>query len=79
MLVENKSLGQVAERNRPKVERIRTWLVRTLQAPTDASSVLRGGAFWDGAQNVRCAYRDRNDARDVFNHIGFRVALAGPP
>jgi formylglycine-generating enzyme required for sulfatase activity len=31
VLVENKSLGQVAERNRPKVERIRTWLVRTLQ------------------------------------------------
>ena len=31
MLIENKSLGQVAERNRPKVERIRTWLVRTLQ------------------------------------------------
>jgi hypothetical protein len=31
VLVENKSLGQVAERNRSKVERIRTWLVRTLQ------------------------------------------------
>ena len=31
VLVENKSLGQVAERNRPKVERIRTWLVRMLQ------------------------------------------------
>jgi formylglycine-generating enzyme required for sulfatase activity len=29
--VENKSLGQVAERHRPKVECIRTWLVRTLQ------------------------------------------------
>jgi formylglycine-generating enzyme required for sulfatase activity len=31
VLIENKSLVQVAERNRPKVERIRTWLVRTLQ------------------------------------------------
>ena len=31
VLIENKSLAQVAERNRPKVERIRTWLVRTLQ------------------------------------------------
>jgi formylglycine-generating enzyme required for sulfatase activity len=31
VLIENKSLGQVAERNRHKVERIRTWLVRTLQ------------------------------------------------
>jgi formylglycine-generating enzyme required for sulfatase activity len=31
VLIENKSLVQVAERNRPKVERICTWLVRTLQ------------------------------------------------
>ena len=31
VLIENKSLGQVAERNRPKVERIRVWLVRVLQ------------------------------------------------
>jgi formylglycine-generating enzyme required for sulfatase activity len=31
VLVENKSLGQVAEHNRSKVERIRTWLVRTLR------------------------------------------------
>ena len=31
VLVENKSLGQVAERHGPKVERIRAWLVRTLQ------------------------------------------------
>jgi formylglycine-generating enzyme required for sulfatase activity len=31
VLIENKSLAQVAERKRPKVERIRTWLVRTLQ------------------------------------------------
>jgi hypothetical protein len=30
VLIENKSLTDVAERNRPKVERIRTWLVRTL-------------------------------------------------
>ncbi len=31
VLVENKSLGQMVERHHPKVERIRTWLVRTLQ------------------------------------------------
>src|SRR5262245_31129409 len=31
VLIENKGLVQVAERNRPKVERIHTWLVRTLQ------------------------------------------------
>jgi hypothetical protein len=42
------------------------------------SRVLRGGAFWNDHQNVRCAYRNRNDARDVNNNIGFRVALAGP-
>jgi formylglycine-generating enzyme required for sulfatase activity len=31
VLIENKSLVRVAERNRPKVERVRTWLVRMLQ------------------------------------------------
>ena len=43
-----------------------------------SSRVLRGGAFWNDDQNVRCAYRNRNDARNVNNNIGFRVALAGP-
>ena len=42
------------------------------------SRVLRGGAFWNDHQNVRCAQRNRNDARNVNNNIGFRVALAGP-
>jgi predicted NACHT family NTPase len=31
MLIENKSLQQIAERNRPKVERIRQWLTYTLE------------------------------------------------
>lgn len=30
VLIENKILADVTERHRPKVERIRTWLVRTL-------------------------------------------------
>jgi hypothetical protein len=39
MLLETESLDRVAERNRPKVERLRNWLVRTLEhsalAPVD--------------------------------------------
>jgi len=37
--------------------------------------VLRGGAFWNDHQNVRCAYRNRNDARNVNNNVGFRVVV----
>jgi formylglycine-generating enzyme required for sulfatase activity len=50
-----------------------------LQAPEDASRVLRGGAFWYDHQLVRCASRYGLVARGVLNVIGFRVALAGPP
>ena len=50
-----------------------------LQAADDMSRVLRGGAFWGGLRNVRCAPRDRYGARFVSHFIGFRVALAGPP
>jgi formylglycine-generating enzyme required for sulfatase activity len=50
-----------------------------LQAPEDAARVLRGGAFWDDHQRVRCAFRDGSDARGVDYSLGFRVALAGPP
>ena len=50
-----------------------------LQAPEDASRVLRGGAFWYDPQYVRCACRLGCDARGVHYLIGFRVALAGPP
>jgi len=50
-----------------------------LQAPEDASRVLRGGAFWNDRRAVRCACRDGLDARGVDPSIGFRVALAGPP
>jgi len=50
-----------------------------LQAPEDASRVLRGGAFWYAHLSVRCAYRYWSDARDVVDYFGFRVALAGHP
>jgi len=41
--------------------------------------VLRGGAFWNDHQNVRCAYRNRNDARNFNNNIGLRVVVAARP
>ena len=37
--------------------------------------VLRGGAFWNNHQNVRCAYRNRNDPHNVNNNVGFRVVV----
>ena len=51
-----------------------------LQAPDAILRVLRGGVYWDPSQSVRCAYRDRNDARDFHYGIGFRVVVvAGLP
>ena len=38
--------------------------------------MLRGGAFWNDHQNVRCAYRNWNDARNRNNNIGLRVVVA---
>ena len=49
------------------------------QAPKEESRVLRGGTFWAGHQDVRCAFRDRDGARNFDHYVGFRVALAGPP
>jgi len=49
-----------------------------LRASAGRSRVLRGGAFWDGHQQVRCAYRGRYGARPSYNLVGLRVALAGP-
>lgn len=42
------------------------------------SRVLRGGAFWNEHQNVRCAQRNRNHARNVNNNVGVRIVVAGP-
>jgi formylglycine-generating enzyme required for sulfatase activity len=50
-----------------------------LQAPEDASRVLRGGTFWLVHQGMRCVYRHGLGARGVYGSIGFRVALADPP
>jgi hypothetical protein len=38
--------------------------------------VLRGGAWNNNAQNVRCAYRNANDPGNRNNNIGFRCARA---
>jgi formylglycine-generating enzyme required for sulfatase activity len=50
-----------------------------LQAPAEESRVMRGGTFWGARRDVPCTERYRADARHVGNHVGFRVALAGPP
>ena len=60
-------------------ERIARSKREDLQAPAEESRVLRGGAFWYDHQDVRCASRYGGDARGVYDHVGFRVALAGPP
>ena len=43
-----------------------------------AARPLRGGAFNNDADNLRAAYRNRNDADNRNDNIGFRVA-ARPP
>ena len=39
--------------------------------------VLRGGSFWDDAQNVRCAFRFRFYPDLRFDDFGFRVVSPG--
>ena len=41
--------------------------------------VLRGGAFWDDHQGVRCASRGRYDPQGVLNSVGFRLVVAVRP
>lgn len=41
--------------------------------------VLRGGAFNNNRQNVRCAYRNRNHPTNRNNNVGFRVLSHGIP
>jgi formylglycine-generating enzyme required for sulfatase activity len=38
--------------------------------------VLRGGAFNNNDNNLRCAYRNDNDPDNRNNNIGFRVVLS---
>jgi formylglycine-generating enzyme required for sulfatase activity len=46
-----------------------------LDAPHDVLRVLRGGAFWDAPQYVRCAYRSRAAPQRVLYFAGFRVVV----
>ncbi len=39
-----------------------------------AHGACRGGAFNNDAHNLRAAYRNRNDAHDRNQNLGFRVA-----
>jgi formylglycine-generating enzyme required for sulfatase activity len=52
-----------------------------LEAGSDAHRVLRGGAFLDTANDVRCAYRFRLNPYYLWNYYGFRVVVApfSPP
>ncbi len=38
--------------------------------------VLRGGSFNNNAENVRCAYRNRNNPNNQNNNFGFRVVVS---
>ena len=47
-----------------------------LDAPAEVRRVVRGGAFWNDHQHVRCASRLAGDARAVnYNDGGFRVVV----
>jgi formylglycine-generating enzyme required for sulfatase activity len=41
--------------------------------------VQRGGAFWRGRQDVRCAHRIWYDARGGYGDMGLRVVVAALP
>jgi hypothetical protein len=41
-----------------------------------ALRVLRGGAFNNNQNNVRCAYRNRNNPNNRNNNNGFRVMVS---
>ncbi len=43
--------------------------------PSD-NRVLRGGAFNNNQNNVRCAYRNRNNPNNRNNNIGFRLVVS---
>src|SRR5262249_30000333 len=77
VLIENRSLEHVVERNRPKVERIRQWLVRTVEhgalSPVDRAQ----------AGNVLAIIRDPPFPADAWYLpdeplLGFVEIPAGP-
>jgi formylglycine-generating enzyme required for sulfatase activity len=47
-----------------------------LRGRTHGRRVLRGGSFNNNDQNVRCAYRNRNNPDNRNRNIGFRVVAS---
>ena len=47
-----------------------------LNAPDDMLRVVRGGAFFDGDANARCAYRFRNFPSPWDWNLGFRLVAS---
>jgi formylglycine-generating enzyme required for sulfatase activity len=47
-----------------------------LSTPDSVARVLRGGAFFNYPQYVRCAYRGRYNPDYRFNYVGFRVVVS---
>ncbi|WP_419192134.1 SUMF1/EgtB/PvdO family nonheme iron enzyme [Engelhardtia mirabilis] len=46
--------------------------------PRGAHRVLRGGSYWNDADNCRSAYRNRNRPWRRNDNVGFRVVLPSP-
>ncbi len=42
------------------------------------SQALRGGSYFNTEDNVRCAYRNRNNPNNRNNNVGFRVVASTP-
>jgi formylglycine-generating enzyme required for sulfatase activity len=51
---------------------------RDKSLPGSRSRVLRGGSWYDGRPNARCAFRDDDDPAVRNNDIGFRVVCGAP-
>jgi formylglycine-generating enzyme required for sulfatase activity len=49
-----------------------------IQAPDDIRRVVRGGAWDDDSESLRCAYRFSNPPISRNNLLGFRVAASSP-
>ncbi len=50
-----------------------------LAAPPGEGRVIRGGSYWNGARNVRSAYRVERNPELVIENRGFRVLLPAAP
>ena len=47
--------------------------------PRGARRVVRGGRYWNETRNMRSAYRNEDDPRNVIRNVGFRVCLSAAP